>query len=109
MSVPSKGQIIRALVRNGKYELSKHAEREREADRISIQELEMALVDCEIIEDYPEDPRGPSFLVLGFSEERPIHAVGALRTDPDELLLITVYDPSKNPDRWAENYRKRKG
>ena len=109
MAMPSKGQIIRTLVGNGQYELSKHAEREREADRISIRELETALVDCEIIEDYPEDPRGPSFLVLGFSEDRPIHAVGALRTDPDELLLITVYDPSKNPARWAEGYRKRKG
>ena len=107
--MPSKGQIIRTLVRNGQYELSQHAEKEREADRISIQELEMALLDCETIEDYPDDPRGPSFLVLGFSEERPIHAVGALRVDPDELLLITVYDPSKNPDLWAEGYRKRKG
>ena len=68
-----------------------------------------ALVDCEIIEDYPEDPRGPSFLVLGFSEERPIHAVGALRTNPDELLLITVYDPSNSPAVWAEGYRRRKG
>jgi hypothetical protein len=107
--MPSRIQIVRTLIQNGNYELSKHAEREREADRISMQELEAALVDCEIIEDYPEDLRGPSFLVLGFSEERPIHAVGALRTNPDELLLITVYDPSNSPAVWMEGYRRRKG
>jgi len=105
----SKEQMIRTLVLAGKYEFSKHAEREREADKISVEELETALITCEIIEDYLEDTRGPSFLVLGFSQERPIHAVGSIRTDPNELLLITVYDPSKNPDVWTEGYRKRKG
>jgi hypothetical protein len=99
---------ISELIKSGKYEFSKHAEREREADRISIIELEEALINCEIIEDYPNDPRGPSFLTLGFSKDRPIHAVCSLRTGPDELLLITIYDPSRNPLVWTENYRKRK-
>ena len=99
---------IRRLVTEGKYEFSKHAEREREADMIFMAELEEALMHCEIIEDYPDDSRGPSCLVLGFSGERPIHAVCALKYDPDELFLITVYDPSKRPDLWAESYRRRR-
>ena len=108
MATPKENKI-KELVLAGKYEYSKHAEREREADRIWVRQLEEALTNCEIIEDYPDDPRGPSFLALGFSENRPIHIVGSIRTNPDELLLITVYDPSKNPDAWTENYRKRKG
>jgi hypothetical protein len=104
-----KERKIKELVSAGKYEFSKHAEREREADRIWVRQLEEALINWEIIEDYPGDPRGPSFLALGFSEDRPIHVVGSIRANPDELLLITVYDPSKNPDAWTENYRKQKG
>jgi len=69
------GQTIQALVRAGKYEFSKHAEREREAGQISVEELEEAPIRCETIEEYPDDLRGPSCLVLGLSGERPLHAV----------------------------------
>jgi hypothetical protein len=96
------------LVKAGKYEFSKHAERGREADTISTMELEEALTNCEVIEDYPDDRRGASFLALGFSKGRPIHAVRSIRKDPDELLLITVYDPSRSPTEWTEDYRKRR-
>jgi hypothetical protein len=99
---------IRSLVVQGKYEFSKHAEREREVDMIHIWELEYALRDCEIIEYYPDDPRGANCLVLGFSGPKPIHAVCTVKAGPEELLLITVYDPSKRPDKWTENYRKRR-
>ncbi len=59
-------QNIRMLVSQGKYEFSKHAERERELDMIYVWELEEALRDCEIIENYPDDLRGANCLVLGF-------------------------------------------
>jgi len=99
---------IRRLVAEGKYEFSKHAEREREADMISVRELEAALECSEIIEDYPDDPRGPSCLVLGFSGQRPIHAVCSVRQNPEELFLITVYDPSRRPEHWTDQYRRRR-
>jgi len=98
---------IRSLVRGGKYEFSKHAERERESDMIFVWELESALEACTIIENYPDDRRGQSCLVLGFCGSRPIHAVCTIRANPRELLLITVYDPSKRPEKWAEDYTKR--
>lgn len=99
---------IRRLVVQGKYEYSKHAERERELDMIYTWELEDALKSCDIIENYPDDQRGTSCLALGFCGSRPIHAVCTIKTDPEELFLITVYDPSKRPDKWAEDYRKRR-
>ena len=37
---------IRQVVTEGKYEFSKHAEREREADMIFTAELEEALTHC---------------------------------------------------------------
>lgn len=99
---------IRRLVAEGRYEFSKHAEKEREADMISTTELEEALKSSDIIENYPDDPRGPSCLVLGFSGQRPIHAVCSVKRDPEELLLITVYDPSKRPEYWTDRYKRRR-
>ena len=101
-------KAIQELIRAGEYEFSLHAERERQADKITTEELEEALTTCEIIEDYPDDPRGASCLVLGFAAERPVHAVCALKRDPEEVFLITVYDPSLRPEKWADNYRRRR-
>ena len=99
---------IRRLVTEGRYGYSRHAERERELDMIYTWELEDALRNGEIIENYPDDPRGASCLVLGFCGPKPIHGVCTIKTEPEELFLITVYDPSKRPDKWTENYRKRR-
>ena len=99
---------IRRLVTEGRYGYSRHAERERELDMIYTWELEDALRNGEIIENYPDDPRGASCLVLGFCGPKPIHAVCTIKTEPEELFLITVYNPSKRPDKWTENYRKRR-
>ena len=101
-------ETIRRLVMIERYEFSRHAEREREADTIPVQELEEALKTCEIIEDYPDDPRGPSCLVLGCAGSRPLHAVCSVKVDPEELFLITVYDPSKRPELWTDSYRRRR-
>jgi hypothetical protein len=104
----SKTEKIKRLVDAGRYEFSVHAERELRTDRIMVAALERALKDCEIIEDYPDDQRGASFLILGFAGQRPIHAVCAIRQNPEELLLITVYDPSRRSQRWEDDYRRRR-
>jgi hypothetical protein len=101
-------EIVRKLVKAGKYEFSVHAEKERQADKITTEELEEALSSCKVIEDYPTDPRGASCLVLGFAAERPVHAVCAVKQDPEEVLLITIYDPSKRPEKWIDNYQRRR-
>jgi hypothetical protein len=85
----SHGRLDRSLATAGKYVLSIHAERERQADRITTLELEAVLNSCEMLEDYPDDSRGHSCLVLGFANARPIHAVCAVKDDPREVLLIT--------------------
>lgn len=98
---------VRRFVREGRYRLTLHAENERDQDRIPVREIEEALCSsrAEIIEDYPSDPRGRSFLLLGFTEAGiPIHAVCALA---EELVIITLYRP--DPRRWIDWRRRREG
>lgn len=93
--------LVKELVKSGNYRLTFHAEIERDADHINIAELEEALTHekCELIEDYPNDPRGHSFLLLGFTAQRlPIHAVCLIHEMT--LVIITVYKP--NSDLWID-------
>ena len=69
-------QEIQQHVRHGDYEFSFHAQQERLEDNLDITEIESALLgNAEILERYPDDPRGESCLLLGYSESRPVHAV----------------------------------
>ena len=72
---------------------------------ISSAEVQMVIEQGEIIEDYPDDPRGHSCLMLGFGENgRPIHV---LCSPKDEFLaIITAYLPDK--DEWEDNFRVRR-
>lgn len=93
---------IKNLVIQRKYRLTLHAEIERDAEMITLQEIEEALLskEAEIIEDYPNDPRGPSCLMLGFTKENsPFHIVCGVG-DQETLVIITVYRP--DADEWID-------
>jgi hypothetical protein len=93
-------------VLDGRYVISfTHTEKLRRR-RISIETIEAAIRDGEIIEDYPNDPRGPSCLIYGITrEERPIHVVcGTIQ--PDYIVIITAYEP--NTVEWERDWRTRK-
>ena len=92
---------IHAAIERQEYEISLHADDERIADGFSVLQLESALSNCQIIEQYPNDPRGESCLALGFTPEgTPVHVVCG-KNPPGHLILITVYVPAmpkwKNP------------
>ena len=93
---------IKNLIDRKKYWLTLHAEVERDADQVTIHEIEEALLSskAKIIEDYPNDPRGHSCLILGFTKESsPIHILCGI-AETDVLLVITVYRP--DPDEWID-------
>ena len=71
---------------------------------ISTNNIRQAIQYSELIEDYPEDPRGHSCLILGFVNDRPIHVVCVPKED--YLAIITAYVP--NEEEWEDNYTKRK-
>jgi len=97
---------IQYKVRKEKYEISFHAEKERYAEDISINDLEAAVYSGEILEDYPDDPRGTSCLILGYSKNRPIHIVCGY-SSTKWIRIITVYLP-KLP-KWIDEKTRAKG
>lgn len=96
---------ISECVARGEYIVTRHADEERRNDDISVSSLERVLTDAEILEDYPEDKRGRSCLVLGWLGERPVHVVcGANKYD--WLVIITVYIPM--PPKWISPTERRR-
>lgn len=97
---------IKSKIIEGEYEFSAHADEERQADKLMIGEIEDALLEGEILEDYPDDPRGESCLVLGYGEVGvPIHVVCG-RTKQETLRIITVYIPSA--PKWVDERTRRR-
>jgi len=71
---------------------------------ISPQEVRRVVVEGEVVEDYPEDARGHSCLLLGYGEaNRPIHVVCSPKDD--YLAIITTYIPDE--DEWSPDFRTR--
>lgn len=99
-------QHIREKVRKGKYRVSfTHTEKLRERE-IELAEIEEAISMGEIIEAYPDDPRGPSCLIFGFSHQgRPLHIVCGDLED-NKILVITAYEP--NLEEWEEDWKTRR-
>ncbi len=72
---------------------------------ISTSEVHRVIDKGELIEDYPEDVRGHSCLILGCGEDdRPIHIVSSPKED--YLAIITAYLPDS--EQWEDSFRKRK-
>ena len=87
---------------------SRHAIAEMIQDHLTRPDVEKALADCEVIEDYPPKHRPlPDCLVLGqLQRTQPIHAVIAIDEAHDRIFVVTVYRPS--PERWEHDWRTRK-
>jgi|SRR3989338_2597810 len=68
-------------------------------------EVEKVVVGGEVIEDYAQDPRGHSCLLLGFGEaDRAVHVVCSPKDD--YLAIITAYLP--DPAQWSEDFKRRR-
>lgn len=97
-------QVV-ALFKKENYRFTIHAERERENDELTLKDIQECFLNgkIEIIENYPKDPRGHSFLLLGFTNRGvAVHLVCAIHEL--ELIIITVYKPSNG--KW-KNWRER--
>jgi hypothetical protein len=70
---------------------------------ITTTEIREAVLCGEIIEQYPEDKRGASCLILYCKDKRPIHVVCAPKTK--YLAIITAYLPA--PDQWSSDFKVR--
>ncbi len=71
---------------------------------ITPAEVEAAIGRGELLEDYPEDVRGHSCLLLGFGGRgRPVHVVCAPKEE--YLAIITAYLP--DPKQWSPDFKRR--
>ena len=105
-----KGREIRkklAALRGGRLLFLPHAieQMTRPERMIRRQDVRAVIEQGEVIEDYPDDARGHSCLMLGFGADgRPVHVVCAPKSD--YLAIITAYLPSL--DEWSDGYRVRR-
>ncbi len=76
-----------------------------EDEMITAAEVRYVIFNGEIIEDYPEDKRGHSFLMFSKpNDKRPIHILCAPKED--YLAIITAYMPSL--EKWESDFKTRR-
>ena len=72
---------------------------------ITKQEVKETVLYGELIEDYPEDIRGHScLLMLAVTPDRIIHVVGSPKKE--YLTIVSAYVPS--PEKWESDRKTRK-
>jgi Domain of unknown function (DUF4258) len=73
---------------------------------ISTQQVEYILHHGDIIECYDNDQPLPSVLINGYTiEQRPLHVVVAINKPEQQLVMVTVYEPSIL--KWTHNFSRR--
>lgn len=92
---------IKTKVRANLYVYTHHAEIERKADELTHSQVEEALLNGEILEQYPDTGRGESCLIVGFAEDVPIHVVCGWRGEKVALVTVYIPRPPKFIDPWT--------
>ncbi len=85
------------------YFYSRHGDKERQNDNLSMIEVDEAILNGRILELYEDTGRGESCLIVGFTNKaKPIHVVCGKKNDT--LVIITVYIPS--PPKFKNPYER---
>lgn len=83
-----------------------HAVKQMFQREISTKDVEKALEIGEIITIYNDDRPLPSKLIFANVNLRPLHIVFSLEEATQTIIIITVYEPTK--DIWENNFKTRK-
>ena len=99
---------IRELARQGSVRISEHGYDELAADGIFARQAIEGISNADLVEDYPNYPKGVCVLVRQtVNDGRYIHVVWGIpkgKTEP--AVLITAYRP--DPDLWENDFLRRK-
>jgi hypothetical protein len=103
-----KQRFIRQKPRERRVRWSTHGLKELASETLSVKDVEVALEQAKVIENYPHLRRFlPDCLVLAFDAlGQPIHVVVALSESHDYVLIVTVYRPSV--EEWEDDWRTRR-
>lgn len=87
-------KVIRQFIKKKDYLFSEHADEERTKDKLTVEEIEEAILSGKVIEERVDDPRGESRLISGKSKNgKLIHVVSGLRFG--KPVIVTNYLPSE--------------
>ena len=96
---------IKYLCEIGALRWTDHISKRLLQRNISMDNIEYAILNSEVIELYPDDYPHPSCLILGWTaDNKPVHIVCGI--SQTELYLITAYYP--DPAEWSEDFKVRK-
>ena len=81
-----------------------HARKRMKERNIKYENIASSVDNGEIIEQYIDDKPFPSCLILGFSNNEPLHVVLSLNNGI--LWIITTYTPTL--EKWENDFKTRK-
>jgi hypothetical protein len=94
---------IRAKLKAGDFRFSEHAIKRMIRRSIDRADVELAISNGEIIEEYPDDKYSPSCLIRGKTKTGgDLHVQLSL---PPNIVIITVYWP--DPEEWIDGRIRR--
>jgi hypothetical protein len=85
----SRITLIQALVRNGLYYLTEHADDEAEVDEFDIYDIEQGILSGKIRRTWPKDDK---FEVLGTALDGRMIGIVCRVTSAGKVRVITVYE-----------------
>jgi hypothetical protein len=110
-------EALKNAIGQGRRLVTVHAGLELDADGLDAFEVWASIQSsqAEMLEDYSDDPRGPSCLMLSFVAGDPVHTViaypakrhAAKQQLPEVAVMITAYRPDRGSHQWSADYRKR--
>jgi Domain of unknown function (DUF4258) len=102
--MPPRNDEVKKSFAEQTYLFTEHASSRAAKRKIFSNEIEEAVLNGEVIEDYPDDKYGPSCLILGVTKgNRVLHIQISY---PPNIKIITVYEPSL--DQWESDWKVRK-
>jgi len=100
-------ESIRRLILSGDIRISEHGYDELAEDDLSVAELLDSFEHAEIVEDYPNFPKGKCILLLQYDKNgSPVHTLwGIPKGLSRPAVLITAYRPDAT--HWDKTFLKR--